>query len=143
MSPTHDVERRRPGPDRPWEVVEVSELWTRYRHAHTGAMVLSAVELAADTSGDHLEWHVSVSGPKATRAGTGLMQVVRRDFGMEAAIEDNHVPNGVVRNLWLRVNPDTRGPCDCEGEREEVYPIPGAGEDGGEYVYREAPEVRT
>ena len=138
-----DVDRKRPAAGRPWTPTEIGQNWTVYRHDHTGAMVVSAVELVRDSAGkDHLEWHVSVSGPRASRAGTGLVDVVRRHFDMGDAIEDNHVPNGVVRNLWLRVNPDERGDCECVGEREEVYPIPGVGEDGGEYLYRDAPGGR-
>jgi hypothetical protein len=138
-----DVDRKRPPSDRPWTPTEVDKAWTVYRHAHTGAIAVSAVERVLDSKGqEHLEWHVSVSGPKMTRPGTGLMDVVRRDFDMADVIEDNHVRNGKVRNLWLRVNPADRGDCDCVGEREEVYPIDGAGDEGGEYVYRDAPEMR-
>lgn len=105
-------------------------------HEASGVRVLSTTELI---DGRGLEWHVSVSlytGAKPTRAGRYAMRLVRKAFGMEAADEDNHVPNGIVRNLWLPIA--DIGACECvETERPIVEAVnEHADERGDDYVWR-------
>ncbi len=98
-----------------------------------GVDVLSTTELIENEGVGHdtLEWHISVSvsemaglsidGRPAYRrvaASDEILTAVRRDFEMEAAFEDNHNP-GVVRNLFLAVNPSDRRPaCSCEANEK-------------------------
>jgi hypothetical protein len=86
------------------------------------------------------EWSVAVSmvGAVGGRPGDEEMARVRRDFGMEEALEDNHSPGKLTRVIWLNTDPDLRRPCPCE-ETEVAVVLP-AGMDGtGVYVWREAP----
>ncbi len=76
-------------------------------------------------------WHVSVS-EDGRRAGRQAIRAVRRDFGMDAAEEDNHAPGKVLRCLWLEVDPSRRRGCVCVAEAPEVTE---AGND--RYVWRE------
>lgn len=139
-----DVQRRRPPSDTAWEILAVEREWTRWFHPPSRAVVLSAVETPDASIGP--EWHVSVtistaSGPE--RAGRGVVAMVCRDFGMPLDGEDNHVRGGKARHFWLAVNAAKAAPCPCrETEAAEVTPIPGAGEDGDDFVYRQEPEAR-
>lgn len=105
----------------PWRFLRVLTIGPFTATAYVtldGNAVLSAVE-APDGKP---EYHVSVSRAGAV-ASDELVSQVRRDFGMEEAQEDNHGP-GVVRHLWLAVEPVDRKPdCHCVNEAP-------AGEDG-------------
>lgn len=103
-------------------------------------LVFSAVE----KTNRGFEWHVSVSlaspviGGSARRAPRSVVRKVRRDFGLEQAEEDNHVPHGFVRNLWLTCDPDHRGECECVDEGPpivEPFGEPG-GDEGDDYEWR-------
>lgn len=107
-----------------------------YSHRRAGVGVLSAVEIVQGEDGRVTrEWHVSVSMLNGSVADNLVMAMVRRDFGMEDAFEDNHQP-GVVRNLWLCVDPSDRRPqCECvDKERPHEH---------GPRVWREAPEAHS
>lgn len=137
------IARRAPPADSAWRCVSIEPEWTRWYHPYSNASVLSAVETPEPDIGP--EWHVSVTvvglAGKPVRAGRGVVAMVLRDFGMVAEGEDNHVRGGVARHFWLAVNADQRGVCPCvETERAEVTPIPGAGEEGDEFVFREEPK---
>jgi hypothetical protein len=98
----------------------------------TGIRALSAIELVEGEDGKVTrEWHVSVShGGKIP--SNEAMDMVRRAFGMEDAFEDNHNP-GVVRNLWLAIDPDDRRKgCTCV-ENEAAH-------EQGPRIWRDAPE---
>lgn len=137
-----DIPRRAPPTDTAWRCIAIEPEWTRWYHPPSNPSVLSAVELADPEIGP--EWHVSVVvlGPasKPMRAGRGVVAMVLRDFGMVAEGEDNHVPGGKARHFWLAANADMRGVCPCVAtERAEVTPIPGAAEEGDDFLYREVP----
>jgi hypothetical protein len=66
-------------------------------------------------------FHVSVSAPGQDRRPTDdETELVRRDFDMEDAEEDNHHP-GRIRNLFrpIHLPKGTVGICDCK-ENEEI-----------------------
>lgn len=83
--------------------------------------VLSAVEVAADTDGVHRgpEYHLSVSRqtpdlrPVRCSAEEGMF--VLGAFGLDGWEEDNHVPDGKVRNYWRAVAENLVGrECACK-----------------------------
>ena len=70
-----------------------------------GFCALSAVEVAADKDGIdrrpeyHLSFSKQVAGFKV-RCDTNETDWLLREFALEGAEEDNHVPHGFVRNFW-------------------------------------------
>lgn len=94
--------------------------------------VLSAVEMVQNEDGRVTrEWHVSVSHNGGIPDNL-VMEMVRRDFGMQDAFEDNHQP-GIVRNLWLAIDPADRKPqCDCVANERP--------HEQGCRIWRDAPE---
>jgi hypothetical protein len=100
--------------------------------------VFSAVEVAVDRDGSSNgpEYHLSMSrralgldGPQ--RCTSGEAKWVLREFGLEGAEEDNHVPNGKVRNFWRPVAEGLVGKeCECKTEEPVIR------EDKGDFVWR-------
>lgn len=100
---------------------------------HTGAIMwknvfnivaLSAVEVVQGKEQYHLSF--SESG---RRISNGLMEAILRQWGAEKFEEDNHVPNGKVRNYWWIIG-ETLQICPCVAVEEPHV------EEGG-YVWRE------
>lgn len=84
--------------------------------------VMSSVEVANDENDIDKgpEYHVSVS-KNGGRCSKNEAQFVLRAFGMEDADEDNHVPNGVVRNFWKPVAEKFIGHvCPCKDTETPV-----------------------
>lgn len=100
-------------------------------YLHAGGMfVMSSVEFVEGA----WEYHVSVSlrgrnGP--ARALNDQVAVVLRDFGIEDADEDNHVPGGKARNFWKKVVGPTEA-CPCKATEEPH-------DEGHGYVWRDVP----
>lgn len=95
--------------------------------------VISAVEVAKDADGIDRgpEYHVSIGRTDATRASSADAQDVLREFGLEGAEEDNHVPHGLVRNFWRPVADHLVGiECACKAEEPAIK------ENKGDYVWR-------
>lgn len=91
---------------------------------HRGALrVLSSSETAEYRGLVVPHNHISVSvDPRFDRRPTdGEMDMVRRDFDMVDAEEDNHQP-GRIRNLFLPLHlpRGTTGVCDCKADEEQV-----------------------
>lgn len=110
-------------------------------HPPSSLAVISAVEVADDGKIDKgPEYHVSIS--KQTVLGPGRCDSnearwVLDQFGLEGAEEDNHVPNGVVRNFWRPVANRLVGlECECKAEEPAIV------ENKGDFVWRPAPETR-
>ena len=89
--------------------------------------VLSAVEVAMDTDGVHRgpEYHLSVSKQTSmlqpSRCSAEEGQLVLQAFGLDGWEEDNHVPNGVVRNYWRAVAENMVGrECACKETEPKV-----------------------
>lgn len=109
------------------------ETWVYQRQQ---IVVISAVEVATDTDGSSKgpEYHVSISraGGRCTR---NEARFVQKAFGMQDAEEDNHVPNGYVRNFWLPVAEHLTGlECKCKATEPVMR------EDKGDFEWRGLPK---
>lgn len=108
------------------------EIWA---HDGNGLGVISTVEVASEAPGVEPlgpAYHVSVSafGQRCTSADAVWML---GQFDLTDAQEDNHVPNGRVRNFWRYVSDGLSGHvCAC------VDVEPAIREDKGDYVWRGA-----
>lgn len=128
-----------------WEEVETNPrmlalggVARTYVHYERRVSVISAVEVADDGKiSKGPEYHLSIArqtpaGPKRCTSDTARW--VLRQFGLEGAEEDNHVPNGVVRNYWRSVATNLIGlECECKAEEPAIV------EDKGDFVWRPAP----
>lgn len=112
----------------------------RWYHQSTQLQVLSAVEVATDKDGIDRgpEYHISICKvdfekrtPKPQRCQFLDAIWVLKQFKLEGAEEDNHVPNGVVRNFWRTVAEPMIGlQCECKADEPVIR------EDKGDYVWR-------
>ena len=76
------------------------------------------------------EYHLSVSA-YGKRCSVEKALIALKDFGLEDAIEDNHVPSGFVRNFWRPVADRYSGhECPC------VDNEPAIKEDKGDFIWR-------
>jgi len=101
-------------------------------HEPTRLFCLSAVEVVTEPGKVDLgpEYHLSVSknGQRCTSAEAVW---VLAQFDLLDALEDNHVPNGRVRNFWRPVADHLSGyECPC------VAVEPAIAEDKGDFVWR-------
>ena len=106
-----------------------------YFHQESRLFVLSAVEVVSDGKVDKgPEFHLSVSrqiGGAPRRCSTNDARYVLKQFGLDGAEEDNHVPGGVVRNFWRPVAYRFVGlECDCKASEPTIV------EDKGDFVWR-------
>lgn len=103
--------------------------------------VFSSVEVAREPGQPELgpEYHISICarrlreaedrGPE--RVDSNDARAILNQFGMDSWTEDNHVPNGRVRNFWRPVaEPLVGWTCRCVDDE------PAMREDGGDYVWR-------
>ncbi len=111
-------------------------------HEASSLAVISAVEVAADGKVDKgPEYHVSISKQlpgRPQRCDSNEAKWVLEQFQLDGAEEDNHVPNGVVRNFWRPVATGLIGlECECKAEEPAIR------ENKGDFVWRATPEVAT
>lgn len=103
-----------------------------YIHS-SGLFVISAVETMSDEDKGP-EYHISISRHHAAgplRCSTSAAKWVLRQFGLDGAEEDNHVPYGKVRNFWRPVaNPLVGLECECKAEEPAIV------EDKGDFTWR-------
>jgi hypothetical protein len=108
------------------------EVWA---HDEAGLGVISAVEVAAEAVGVAPlgpAYHLSVSAFGQRCSSSDAVWVLGQ-FDLFDAQEDNHVPNGKVRNFWRYVADGLSGhKCGC------VEAEPAIREDKGDYVWRGA-----
>ncbi|OTP79436.1 hypothetical protein PAMC26577_00815 [Caballeronia sordidicola] len=98
--------------------------------------MISAVEVAAAEGGIDKgpEYHISIS--KQSKHGPGRCTTAEAvwvcgQFELLEAEEDNHVPNGVVRNFWRPVADRLVGiECACKGDEPAIV------EDKGDFIWR-------
>lgn len=108
------------------------EVWA---HDGNGLGVITAIEVAAEAEGMPPlgpAYHISVSafGKRCSSADAAW---VLAQFECSDALEDNHVPNGQVRNFWRYVADNLAGRvCACVDVEPEIR------EDKGDYVWRGA-----
>jgi hypothetical protein len=110
-------------------------------HAKSSLAVISAVEVADDGKIEKgPEYHISISKQNSLilgplRCDSNEAKWVLDQFGLDGAEEDNHVPNGMVRNFWRPVANGLVGlECDCKAEEPAIR------EDKGDFVWRPAPD---
>jgi hypothetical protein len=109
------------------------EVW---KHTVLNLGVMSAVEVASDKDGIDRgpEYHISISKHdrgQPRRCTSDEARYVLKAFGLEGAEEDNHVPNGVVRNFWRTVAEPMIGlECACKADEPAMV------EDKGDFVWR-------
>lgn len=97
-----------------------------------GFTAFSAVEAMEDEPEIGPEYHLSISKNRG-RCTSAEALFVLAQFGLEDAKEDNHVPNGVVRNFWRPVNDKLSGyECPCKDKEPAMI------EDKGDFVWRGA-----
>lgn len=126
-----------------WEsgdLVRMGYACERWYNERAKLQVLSAVEVAVDKDGISRgpEYHISISKlnfdkarPRPRRCDSSEAAWVLRQFGLEGAEEDNHVPGGVVRNFWRTVAEPLVGlQCQCKAEEPAIR------EDKGDFVWR-------
>lgn len=108
------------------------EIWA---HDANGLGVISAVEVAAEGPGTAAlgpAYHISVSAFGARCSSADAVWTLAQ-FDCADALEDNHVPNGRVRNFWRYVADSLSGRvCACADAEPEIR------EDHGDYVWRGA-----
>lgn len=111
----------------------VGESWG---HIETGLYVISAVEVAKDEGGVSKgpEYHLSMSQQstrEVRRCSSADALWVLAQFDLLDAEEDNHVPDGKVRNWWRPVADHLVGiECACKADEPAIR------EDKGDYVWR-------
>lgn len=118
---------------RPPQWVSLGYEALRFVHPDTGLCVISAVEVAKDADGIDRgpEYHISISVEGKARCPGWMAVEVLRQFGLEGAEEDNHVPNGIVRNFWRPVADRFVGlECACKSEEPAIVC------DRGDFVWR-------
>ncbi len=113
-----------------------AEAWIHPLH---NLRVISAVEVVTPEPGGEAlgpEYHVSVSkggNPDGSpaRCSSEEARWVLSEFALEDAEEDNHVPNGRVRNFWRAVADKFSGyECLCKDAEPAIR------EDKGDFVWR-------
>ncbi len=133
---------KQPKADRGWVELPPPPMWVtlgyagrRFRHPARGLNVISAVEVATDPGEPDKgpEYHISISRDGKRCSSSDAKQVLA-DFEIDGAEEDNHVPNGVVRNFWRPVAEHLIGlECPCKASE------PLMAEDKGDFVWRGTP----
>lgn len=117
----------------PQQLAELGYPVEAWEHPATGMFVLSAVEVATPEPGEPPlgpEYHLSVS-LRGQRCSSGDALWVLHCFGLSDAREDNHVPNGRVRNWWRPVADHLSGyECRCVDQEPAIR------EDKGDFVWR-------
>lgn len=116
----------------PRELADLGYPVEAWEHPESGPFVLSAVEVAHDPGAPDLgpEYHLSVS-LRGRRCSTADALFALAAFELLDAKEDNHVPNGKVRNWWRPVADHLAGfECPCQDSEPAMV------EDKGDFVWR-------
>ena len=104
-----------------------------WAHDANGLGAISSVEVAAEKVGVKPmgpAYHLSVSAFGERCSSADALWVLGQ-FDLVDAKEDNHVPNGVVRNFWRYVADHLSGiECPCVAEEPAMV------EDKGDFVWR-------
>lgn len=131
-----------------WREIEADQRYSlgypmrAFFHPGRSLPVFSAVEAPKDGKIDKgFEYHLSISkqhyGQGIQRCNSAEAKWVLDQFGLDGAEEDNHVPNGKVRNFWRPVADRFVGlECECKAEEPAIV------EDKGDFIWRGAPDSR-
>lgn len=127
-----EVRERRPT-SREWREIPVPREFYRGRHAVMLPIAASAwrrgsvsvmselviAELPGGTGENGPQWCASVSRSGGKRPRPRDVEHFLRDFGLDGAEEDNHMPGG-ARHFWLPVDPARRGVCECKTTEDVI-----------------------
>lgn len=100
-----------------------------------GYAVISALEVVEGGWQDEPmpHYHLSISRGGKRRCSSMDAKFILKQFGLSDALEDNHVPNGFVRNFFMPVAEDQRGAiCKCNDTEPAIR------EDKGDFIWRGA-----
>ncbi|WP_395026564.1 hypothetical protein [Comamonas odontotermitis] len=101
-----------------------------------GFHVISSVEHPEPAPGEMdlgPEYHITITHEHGRCRSSDALWVLS-EFGVADAKEDNHVPNGFVRNFWRPVADHLSGyECPCQDSE------PAMREDKGDFVWRGTP----
>lgn len=124
MPETFRVEYRKPK-DGTWTLIgwEPNAEGFKYENSMGATAVSSVHEIEGKP-----QWHVSFSH-RGERIPQGWMEALLRQWGLEGWDEDNHVPNGRVRNYWRPVSTADPLVCPCKANEEPF-------EEHGGYIWR-------
>jgi len=127
----------------PWPVLNVEPVRQAYaieRWYHRGheMQVMSGIEVSTEMAGfipATPHYHISISKlryrDRPKRCSSADARWALEEFGADGALEDNHVPSGIVRNFWMPVAQDKIGKeCACTETEPRIV------EDKGDYVWR-------
>lgn len=107
------------------------EYW--YNRGHE-VQVLSSIEVVSGEGPDRPEYHVSISAlpwmGRVKRCSEWLARWVLKEFEFTDYTQDNHVPNGIVRNYWRPVAENTSPICHCVETEPKIV------EDKGDFIWR-------
>lgn len=98
-----------------------------------GYVAISSVEVVEGGYDDkHIpHYHLSISKGPNRRCSSKDALFICAQFGMQDSMEDNHVPDGFVRNFWMPVAEDQRGiVCPCNDSEPAIRL------DKGDFVWR-------
>jgi hypothetical protein len=120
-----------------YQPIQPSAIARYFIHDRSFLTVISAVEVVRDEN-NRPEYHISVSkqvpGFGTRRCDSNDATWVLQQFGFDGALEDNHVPSGLVRNFWRPVWSNEIGQeCPCKAEEPAIV------EDRGDFVWRDVP----
>lgn len=105
-----------------------------FLHEESRLFVMSAVETMANEDKGP-EYHISVSKAIAPGiigyADSNETKWILEQFKLEGAEEDNHAPNGKVRNFWRTIATPLIGmECKCKDDEPEIKA------NKGDYIWR-------
>lgn len=104
-----------------------------YSHPE-GYIAISALEVTDGILRNETipQYHISIS-KNGGRCDSQEAQFILTQFGLSDALEDNHVPSGIVRNFWQPVDENKIGmECHCVNEEPAIK------EDKGDFIWRPA-----
>lgn len=117
------------------QIMKASHPLRAYSYPPNNLFAIIAIEFVDDGKVDGPEYHLSISHPVspgvARRCDRNAARWVLRQFGLDGAKEDNHVPGGQVRNYWRPVADAMVGrECPCVEDEPMIV------EDRGDFVWR-------
>ncbi|ENV00921.1 hypothetical protein [Acinetobacter variabilis] len=133
------IKPKKPMPGSRWVLVHLDQDQhgnDRYYYTHPeGFVAISALEVADGIIRREYipQYHLSISKDKKRRCSSQDAKFILKQFGLDDALEDNHVHSGFVRNFWLPVDENKQGrECECVADEVAIK------EDKGDFIWRPA-----
>jgi hypothetical protein len=116
------------------ELVRRAYAIERWYNRGQEVQVLSSIEMVSGEGPDRPEFHLSISAlpymGHVKRASESLARWVLKEFDFTDYAQDNHVPNGIVRNYWRPVAENKSPVCHCVESEPKIV------EDKGDFIWR-------